>query len=162
MSRDFKLQILFMNHLPPKPLKITVGSFQIFSNIRGDIRKSRCTTGINVAPVARCKQSDIVPIICHKCRSHRWCTLSCEYSCEFSKKFEIAFVGYSGAWGKLIHEKSWSLKSRGIAPLIIKRNRKATSSKDHWNHRQCRVIAFKIWVNGYTVIWANTTVSNNI
>jgi hypothetical protein len=37
-----------MNHAPsPKPLKITLGSFQIFSKIRGDIRKSRCTTGVN-------------------------------------------------------------------------------------------------------------------
>ncbi len=31
----------------PKPLIITLGSFQIFSKIRGDIRKSRCTTGVN-------------------------------------------------------------------------------------------------------------------
>jgi hypothetical protein len=31
----------------PKPLKITQGSFQIFSKIRGDIYKSRCATGIN-------------------------------------------------------------------------------------------------------------------
>jgi hypothetical protein len=28
---------------------MTLGSFQIFSNILGDIHKSRCTTGINVA-----------------------------------------------------------------------------------------------------------------
>jgi len=31
----------------PKPLKITLGSFQIFSKIRGEIRKSRCTNGID-------------------------------------------------------------------------------------------------------------------
>jgi hypothetical protein len=31
----------------PKPLKITLGSFRFFSKIRGDIRKSRCTTGVN-------------------------------------------------------------------------------------------------------------------
>ncbi len=31
----------------PKPLIITLGSFQIFSKIRGYIRKSRCTTGVN-------------------------------------------------------------------------------------------------------------------
>ncbi len=31
----------------PKPLIITLGSFRIFSKIRGDIRKSRCTTGVN-------------------------------------------------------------------------------------------------------------------
>ncbi len=31
----------------PNSLKITLGSFQIFSKICGDMRKSRCTTGIN-------------------------------------------------------------------------------------------------------------------
>jgi hypothetical protein len=31
----------------PKPLIITLRSFRIFSKIRGDIRKSRCTTGVN-------------------------------------------------------------------------------------------------------------------
>ncbi len=31
-----------------KPLKITLGSFQIFSKDHGDICKSRCTTGVNV------------------------------------------------------------------------------------------------------------------
>jgi hypothetical protein len=35
-----------MNHFP-QGLKITLGLFQIFSKIGGDIRKSRCTTGIN-------------------------------------------------------------------------------------------------------------------
>jgi hypothetical protein len=36
--------------------------------------------------------------------------LSCEYLCEFSKKFETALLVYSGAWGKLIHEKNQNLK----------------------------------------------------
>ncbi len=31
----------------PQPQSIPLGPFQIFSKIRGDIRKSRCTTGIN-------------------------------------------------------------------------------------------------------------------
>jgi hypothetical protein len=31
----------------PKPLILTLGSFRIFSKIREDIRKSRCTTGVN-------------------------------------------------------------------------------------------------------------------
>jgi hypothetical protein len=31
----------------PKPLKIRLGFVSIFFKIRGDIRKSRCTTGIN-------------------------------------------------------------------------------------------------------------------
>ncbi len=32
-------------------------------------------------------------------------TLTCEYLREFSKKFETILKGYSGAGGKLIHEK---------------------------------------------------------
>jgi hypothetical protein len=31
--------------------------------------------------------------------------LSCEYLRKFSKKFQTALTVYSGAWGKLIHEK---------------------------------------------------------
>ncbi len=38
------------------------------------------------------------------------CTLSCEYLRKFLKKFETALRGYSGDWGKLIHEKN--LKSK--------------------------------------------------
>jgi hypothetical protein len=32
----------------PKPLSIPLGPFQIFSKIRGDIRSSRCITGVIV------------------------------------------------------------------------------------------------------------------
>ncbi len=37
----------FHKSFSPKSLIITKGSFRIFSKIRGDFRKSRCTTGIN-------------------------------------------------------------------------------------------------------------------
>ncbi len=37
----------FFTYLPWSPLKMTLGSFRIFSQIHGDIRKSRCTTGID-------------------------------------------------------------------------------------------------------------------
>jgi hypothetical protein len=47
VSRDFLLQVFFHESPSPQPLIITLGSFQIFSKIRGDIRKSRCTTGVN-------------------------------------------------------------------------------------------------------------------
>jgi hypothetical protein len=46
VSRDFLLQF-FYESSSPKPLKITFGSYQIFLNIHGDIRKSRCSTSIN-------------------------------------------------------------------------------------------------------------------
>jgi hypothetical protein len=39
----------------PKPLKITLGSIRFFSKIGGDIRKSRCTTGIpNFRKIRNC------------------------------------------------------------------------------------------------------------
>ncbi len=56
--------------------------------------------------------------ISHRCRWHRWCTLSREYLREFSKKFEKAVLVYSDAWGKLIHEKTRSRKSRDTVPLM--------------------------------------------
>ncbi len=39
--------IFFHKSPSPKPLKITLGSFKIFSKICGVIRKSSCTTGVN-------------------------------------------------------------------------------------------------------------------
>jgi hypothetical protein len=47
VSRDFLLLVFFMNQFPPQPQSIPLRSFQIFSKIHGDIRNSRCTTGIN-------------------------------------------------------------------------------------------------------------------
>jgi hypothetical protein len=41
------LLLLFMNQFPPKPQSTPLGQFRIFSKIRGDIRKSRCTNGNN-------------------------------------------------------------------------------------------------------------------
>ncbi len=54
-------------------------------------------------------------LICHQCRWHRWCTLSCEYLREFSKRFD----GILWGGGELFHEKIWSRKSRDTVPLRI-------------------------------------------
>jgi hypothetical protein len=35
-----------MNQFPPRPQSVPLGLFRIFSQVCGDIRKSRCTTGI--------------------------------------------------------------------------------------------------------------------
>jgi hypothetical protein len=43
----FLLQVFFHESPSPKLLIITLGSSRIFSKIRGDIRKSNCTTGVN-------------------------------------------------------------------------------------------------------------------
>jgi hypothetical protein len=57
--------------------------------------------------------------ICHWCQQHRWCTLSCKYVREFLKKIKTALLGYrySGAWRRLIYEKTCSRKSCGNVPL---------------------------------------------
>ncbi len=55
--------------------------------------------------------------ICHRCRWHRWCTLSRVYLCEFSKKFEKAVLVYSDACGKLIHEKNHKSKISWHCPF---------------------------------------------
>ncbi len=55
--------------------------------------------------------------ICHRCQRHRWLTLSCEYLREFSKKFETVLMEYSGAGGKLIHEKNQKHKISWHCPF---------------------------------------------
>ncbi len=57
----------------------------------------------------------ILPPVSLRCRWHRWCTLTCEYLRKFSEKFGMTIMLFSGAWGKVIHEKN--LKSRDTVPL---------------------------------------------
>jgi hypothetical protein len=45
VSRDFLFLVFFHESVSPQPWSIPLRPFQIFSKIRGDIRKSRCTTG---------------------------------------------------------------------------------------------------------------------
>ncbi len=46
-SRDLLVLFFFHESVSLQPLIIQVGPFQIFWKIRGDIRSSWCTTGIN-------------------------------------------------------------------------------------------------------------------
>ncbi len=61
--------------------------------------------------------------ICHRCCWYRWSTLSCKYLRKFSKKFETALMVYSGAWGKLIHEKNQKQKISWHCPFKWKNYR---------------------------------------
>ncbi len=114
----------FHESVSPKPLSIPLGPFQIFSKIRGEIRSSRFAagivdtggkfaTGVNNTREIGCK-------ISRQCRWYRRCILTFQYLREFSKKFEIVLMEYSGAGGKLIHEKnkkqkiSWHCPFKGI------------------------------------------------
>ncbi len=55
--------------------------------------------------------------ICHRCRWYQRCTLGCEYLRECSNKFETVLMGYSGAGGKLIHEKNQKQKISWHCPF---------------------------------------------
>ncbi len=86
-------QIFYFKFFPfPQSPEYPSRAFQIFSKIRGDIPSSRCTTGVIdnilfrhlwVVELTycsiiffkfnlRCRQFDIVPIICHRCHWHQW------------------------------------------------------------------------------------------
>ncbi len=70
VSRDFFASGFFHESPSPKPLIITLGLFRIFSKIRGDIRKSRCTTG--VTPVANLPPVLLTPVAnCRRYQRHR-------------------------------------------------------------------------------------------
>ncbi len=45
VSRDFLLQVFFINQFPPAP-EYPIWTVSNFSKIRGDIRRSRLTTGV--------------------------------------------------------------------------------------------------------------------
>ncbi len=51
------------------------------------------------------------------CCWYRRCTLTCEYINEFPKNFEMILTLYSGAWGKMIHEKNLKLKISRHCPF---------------------------------------------
>ncbi len=87
MSRDFLLHVFFHESPSPQSLEIALGSFWIFSQIRGDIRKSRCNTGINDTSGKFAKKNS---------KWHCWYT---------------QWVG-----GKWFTKKTRSRKSRGTVP----------------------------------------------
>jgi hypothetical protein len=51
---------------------------------------------VSLIPVANLPLVSLIPVV----------NLKLKYLREFSKKFETALLVYSGAWGKLIHEKN--------------------------------------------------------
>jgi len=84
---------------------------------------------VSLIPVANLPPVSLIPAaichrchwhrrqICHQCRWHRWCTLTCEYLREFSKKIEMILMLFSGAWGKVIHEKNLKQKISWHCPF---------------------------------------------
>ncbi len=77
----------FHESVSPQPKSFPLGPFQIFSKMRGDICKSRCTTGTNDTNRKFCYQfrkscwyrwqschlyQRYRWQICHRCQRHRW------------------------------------------------------------------------------------------
>ncbi len=137
----------FRESSSPKPLKIILGSFQIFSKILGDIRKSSCTTGsttggklptVSTTQVAnnwnsirqlKVNLKEIIYLYVNsttqRCPNKRIktflivdffhlllsTTTVVHIELQISqrilrKKIKTTVMGYSGSWGKLIHEKN--------------------------------------------------------
>ncbi len=86
---------------------------------------------------------------CHRCHWHRWCTLTCEYLREFWKKIEAVLIGYSGAGGKLIHEKTRSQKSRYTVPLRMKIK---TVESVEYASMYCKVLGTRLEGQRYSVL----------
>jgi hypothetical protein len=54
----------FMNHLPPSPMKIALGSFEIFSKIRGNsVKSSQSAPPVSTTPVINLPQVSLVSLI---------------------------------------------------------------------------------------------------
>jgi hypothetical protein len=58
----------------------------------------------------------------------RGCTLTCEYLCKFSKTFEMTLMLFSGAWGKIIHEKNLKKKCMYVCMYVFGKDLK------EWGH----------------------------
>ncbi len=146
VSQDFFLLVFFMNQFPPSPRVSHLDRFEFFRKF-AEIFADQGWPPVSLTPVANEKNLQKIfnnfvgtPLnsinntsktggkicrrcrwyrwqICHRCRWYRWSTLSCECLREFSKKFETALVVYSGAWGKLIHEKNQKQKISWHCPF---------------------------------------------
>jgi hypothetical protein len=69
----------------------------------GKFAASVVDTGGNLPPVSLTR----VPRICHRGQICHWCRCRCR---EFSKKIKMTLMLFSGAWGKVIHEKNLKQK----------------------------------------------------
>ncbi len=87
VPRDFLLQFFHVS-VSPKPRNwVSPWVCFFFSKIPRDFLRSRCTTSVVDT-------------------WYRWYALTCECLHEFSKKFEMSILFFSGAWGKMTHEKT--------------------------------------------------------
>jgi hypothetical protein len=92
------------------------------------------TPGANLPPVSFNITSEIGGKIWRLCCWYQWCTLTCKYLHEFRKKFKPVLFEYSGAKGKLIHEKNQKQKISWHCPFKL-----------HRQERQMHIASSILW-----------------
>ncbi len=141
MPRDFRLQVFSW-------ISFSLRSFRIFSEICGDNRSSRWTTGVvdtggkftacaadtcgNLPPVSLTPATNLPPasstpavpvanlLACSLLLAVVHLYLRILYIREFSKKIEMTIMLFSGAWEKIIHEQvSWHCPFKGNFFLML-------------------------------------------
>jgi hypothetical protein len=68
------------------------------------------TPAANLPPVSLTLVANLPPVSLIKVANLPPVSLTCEYLREFSEKFETIQMLFSGAWGKVIHEKTLKQK----------------------------------------------------
>ncbi len=86
VPRDFRLLFFFMNRFPPSPWVYQKSRFEFFRKF-AEIFAAQGAPPVSLIPVVHLD-------------------LRLLYLREFSKKFETVLMQYSGAGGKLIHQKT--------------------------------------------------------
>jgi len=115
VPRDFRLQVFYM--WTPVGSRVSIlDTFNHLFKLSAVWYCSYCLPLVSMTAMENLTPVSLIPVAILRLVS-RWCTLTCEYLQEFSKKFKMTLELFSGAWGKMIHEKIWSKKSRDTAPL---------------------------------------------
>ncbi len=110
----------FLDSSSPKPLKITLGSFRIFSKIRGDIRKSRYKRHRwQICQRCQLYRKKLFPPVSTGVNDTGGAPWIGNISTTFRKKIRNGPNGIPRGLGEttVIHEKYWTRKSRGTVPL---------------------------------------------
>jgi hypothetical protein len=95
------LILFFYESVSPHPQSIPLRPFRIFSKIR-EVIPFMIEDFLHLPPVS------LIPVVNLELRIYG--------IREFSEKFETALIVHSGAWVKLIHEKTRIQKSRDTVP----------------------------------------------
>ncbi len=112
VSRDFLASGFFHESVSPQPQSIPLGPFRMFSKIRGDISKSRCTTGINYTG------GKFAP----RCQQHRQqnCCRYNDTGSKFCHKFGASVVDTDGKFATSVKKSKISVHVNRLSAVVGK------------------------------------------